>query len=166
MRRSAAGIVLVLCLQIPAAAANFTIDNPAGRIKNPADRMYNPATQTNNPAANIYNPAKQADNPNPISPPTQLLPPPAATVVTAKPAEKAAVRPVIPQKSYGYKTVKAYIDAAKKAFFRDDYSEFLAVTEDALRRIDAGTLKASKKTKQKLARYKVFGYGLLEKSEE
>jgi hypothetical protein len=44
--------------------------------------------------------------------------------------------------------------------------EFLSITEDALRRISAGTLKASKKTERKLVRYKVFGYGLLEKNED
>jgi hypothetical protein len=42
----------------------------------------------------------------------------------------------------------------------------ISITEDALRRISAGTLKASKKTKQKLAKYKVLGYGLLEKNED
>jgi hypothetical protein len=34
-----------------------------------------------------------------------------------------------------------------------------------VRRINAGTLKASKKNRQQLIRYKVFGYGLLEKNE-
>lgn len=59
--------------------------------------------------------------------------------------------------------MKAYIDEAKKAFNQDNYLRFISITEDALRRISAGTLKASEKTKQKLEKYKAFGYGLLEK---
>jgi hypothetical protein len=42
--------------------------------------------------------------------------------------------------------------------------EFLSITEDALRRIGSGNLNASKKAERKLTRYKVFGYGLLEKN--
>lgn len=61
---------------------------------------------------------------------------------------------------------RAAPDWAKKAFAQDDYLDFLSITEDALRRINAGTLKASKKAKQKLDKYKVFGYGLLEKNED
>jgi hypothetical protein len=44
--------------------------------------------------------------------------------------------------------------------------ELISITEDALRRINAGTLKASKKTERKLAKYKVLGYGLLEENED
>jgi len=168
MRKLFAGIVVVLYLHTPATAAMDVIKNPADKIRNPADKMYNPATQVNNPAANIYNPATRLDNSNPLSPPTQPVPQPAVTALkpAVKPAEPSAPKPVIPQKSYYFKTVKEYINAAKKAFIHDDYIEFLAITEDALRRIDAKTLKASKKSRQKLAKYKVLGYGLLEKSEE
>ncbi len=172
LRKSAVGIAVVLCLNTAATAAMYTIKNPAEKIVNPADKIYNPATQVNNPASNIYNPATRMNNPDPLSAPTQPLPEPPATEVTtpAKPAkqitEQPQTKPVIPQKSYYYKTVKAYITAAKKAFTKDDYIEFLSITEDALRRISAGTLKASKKSKQKLANYKVFGYGLLENNDD
>jgi hypothetical protein len=40
--------------------------------------------------------------------------------------------------------------------------EFIAIAEDAVRRINAGTLNASGKNRQQLLRYKVFGYKLLE----
>lgn len=168
MKRSAAGIAMLFCLHAPAMAAMDAIKNPADKIRNPADRMYNPATQINNPATNIDNPAVRLDNPNPLSPPTQPAPQPAATAAPAvtKAAEQARPRPVIPHKKYYFKNVKEYIEAAKKAFVQDDYVEFLSVTEAALRRIETGSLKASKKSRQKLDRYKVFGYGLLEKSEE
>lgn len=168
MRKLFAGIVVALYLHTPATAAMDVIKNPADKIRNPADKMYNPATQVNNPAANIYNPATRLDNSNPLSPPTQPVPQPAVTALkpAVKPAEQSAPKPVIPQKSYYFKTVRAYMDAAKKAFIHDDYIEFLSITEDALRRIDAKTLKASKKSTQKLTRFKLFGYGLLEKSED
>ncbi len=173
LRRAVAGIAIVLlCLNAPATAAMYTIKNPAEKIRNPADKMYNPATQVNNPASNIYNPGTRMDNPNPLSPPTQPVPQPTVPEVTipTKPAkqinEQPQPKPAIPQKNYYYKTAGAYINAAKKAFNKDDYREFISITEDALRRIRAGTLKVSKKTKQKLVGYKIFGYGLLEKHED
>jgi hypothetical protein len=170
----AAGIAVVLCLHSPATAAMYTIDNPAEKISNPADKMYNPATQVNNPASKVYNPATRMDNPNPLSPPTPPVPQSTVTegATTTKPAQQIKEQPqarpkaAIPQKSYYLKTVREYIAAAKKAFNREDYREFLSITEDALRRIRAGTLKASQKSKQTLAKYKVFGYGLLEKNED
>lgn len=163
MRRLFAGIVVAFYLHAPATAAMDAIKNPADKIRNPADKMYNPATKVNNPADNIYNPATRLANPDPLSPPVQPAPAPAVTAPkpAVKPAAQATLRPVIPQKSYYFKTVGEYINAAKKAFSHDDYVEFLAVTEDALRRIEAKTLKASLKSKQKLAKYKLFGYGLL-----
>jgi len=151
LRRLAPGIAVILCLNATARAAMYRIDNPA---------------------SNIYNPAARMNNPNPISPPTQPVRQPTVTEVTTptKPAKQIKERPqpksAIPHKSYYFKTVRAYINAAKRAFARDDYIEFISITEDALRRISAGTLKASKKTKQKLAKYKVLGYGLLEKNED
>jgi len=152
-RRLAAGIAAILFLNAPARGAMYKIDNPA---------------------SNIYNPAARMNDPNPVSPPTQPQPLPKPTVTEATTATKPAKqikeqpqpRPAVPQKSYYFKTAGAYINAAKKAFARDDYIEFLSITEDALRRIGAGTLKASMKTKQKLVRYKAFGYGLLEKNED
>lgn len=166
VRRLATGIAsLVLTLHTPALSAMYTIENPAGKINNPADKIYNPATHINNPAANIYNPAARMDNPNPLSPPTQPAP-------AAKPADQiknqvqTKPRLAIPHKSYHFRTVKAYINAAKIAFNQDDFLKFLSVTEDALRRINAGTLKASEKAKQQLEKYKVFGYGLLEKEKK
>jgi hypothetical protein len=146
-------------------SAVYTIDNPADRIHNPADKIYNPATNINNPASNIYNPASRMGNPNPLSPPTQPVPttPPAEQV---KEQLQTQPRFAIPHKHYHFKTVKAYIDEAKKAFNQDNYLRFISITEDALRRISAGTLKASEKTKQKLEKYKAFGYGLLEKEKE
>jgi len=128
--------------------------------------------EIDNPASNIYNPATRMNNPNPLAPPTQPVPQPTVTEVTtgAKPARQIKEQPrpksAVPLKSYNFKTVRAYMNAAKKAFVRDDYPEFLSITEDALRRISAGTLKASKKTERKLAKYKVFGYGLLDKNED
>jgi len=149
MRRLAAGIAAIFCLNATARGAMYKIDNPA---------------------SNIYNPATRMNNPNPVSPPTQPVPQPTATKVTTatEPAKQIKEQPqprsAIPQKSYYFKTAGAYINAAKKAFARDDYIEFISITEDALRRISAGKLKASMKTKQKLVRYKAFGYGLLEKN--
>jgi hypothetical protein len=151
LRRLAAGIALILCLNAPAWGAMYEI---------------------NNPASNIYNPASRMNNPNPLSPPTQPVPQPTVTEATSatKPEKQSKEQPrprsTIPQKSYYFKTATAYINAAKKAFARDDYLEFLSITEDALRRISAGTLKASKKTERKLTKYKVLGYSLLEKNED
>lgn len=155
-------------------SANYAIDNPADKIKNPAATMYNPATDINNPASNIYNPADRMDNPNPLSPVTRAAPiPPAknipAAAASAEPNVKKQLPPApfaVPHKKYHFKTAGAYISAAKKAFSRDDYREFLSVTEDALRRVHAGTLKASKKTQHTLRKYQVFGYGLLDKNGE
>jgi hypothetical protein len=163
--RVAVAIALVLGPCSLGTGADYTIQNPADKIRNPADKMYNPATQINNPATNIYSPAAQMDNPNPLSPPTQPL-----TKIPTAAAEKPVVPPrkplpTIPKKQYSFKRVREYLTAAKKAFSQDDYLEFLAITEDALRRIDAGTLKASKKSQQKLLKYKTFGYGLLETDE-
>ena len=151
MRRLASGIAVILCLNAPAMGAMYKIENPA---------------------SNIYNPAARMDNPNPLSPPTQPVPQPTVKEVTTttEPAkqikEQPRPKPTVPQKKYNFKTAGMYIVAAKKAFARDDYIEFISITEDALRRISAGTLKASKKTKLTLARYKVFGYNLLEKNED
>ena len=151
LRRLATAIAVILCLNAPARAAMYKIDNPA---------------------SNIYNPAARMNNPNPLSPPAQLVPQPTVREVTTttKPAKQIKERPqiksAIPQKRYYFKTGRAYINAAKKAFVQDDYIGFISITEDALRRISAGTLKASKKTEQKLVRYKAFGYGLLEKNED
>ncbi|MBT0663874.1 hypothetical protein KI809_06120 [Geobacter pelophilus] len=169
-RKIVAQIVVILCLHAAASAEMYKIKNPAEKINNPADKIYNPATQINNPAANVYNPATRMNEANPLSPPTQPVPKSTAPEVTTanKPTKlsKEQSRPDIPQKSYYFKTSKEYVAAAKKAFVQEDYLEFLSITEDALRRIQAGTLKASKKTKQQLAKYKEFGYGLLEKNEE
>ena len=157
---------LVICLHTPALSANYAIDNPA-------EKIYNPAADIKNPAANIYNPATNLDNPSPISPPTQPVPKPAvakpsAEAVPVKQVEKPS-KPLpkltVPVKKYSFRTAGAYMAAAKNAFNRDDFVEFVSITEDALKRINAGNLRASKKTKQKLERYKTFGYGLLEKSE-
>jgi hypothetical protein len=162
-RRMATAVAsLVLALHTPALSAMYTIENPADKINNPADKIYNPAADIKNPASTIYNPAARMDNPNPLSPPTHPVP-------IAKSADQingqvqTKPRRAIPHKSYHFKTVKAYISAAKKAFIQDDYLKFLSVTEDALRRIQAGTLIASEKAKQKLEKYRVFGAGLLEK---
>jgi hypothetical protein len=170
VRRATIGAVAgVFGLLVPVMAANFVIDNPADTIKNPAATMYNPATHIKNPAATIYNPADRMDNPSPLSPvnPAIAKPPVTNTIPAAVPAEQMGNRPLsrataaVPVKKYQYKTVAAYIAAAKKAFVRDDYREFVAITDDALRRIRAGTLKASNSSKQKLLKYKTFGQSLL-----
>jgi len=161
-------IALVLCLRAsaPATAAMYVIENPAGNISNPADKMNNPATQTTNPASNIYNPGDRLNSRNPLSPPTPPPAPAATTSAAAAPAQTAKAvqrhRAEIPQKKYYYKTVGAYVSAAKKSFSNDDYVEFLSLTEDALRRVNAGTLKASPNMRHKLQQYRTFGYGLLE----
>lgn len=165
--RMAAGIAtIVLILHAPARPEIYKIDNPADWIHNPASKIYNPATDIKNPASNIYNPASRMDNPNPLSPPTQPIP----VTVPAEQAKEQILnnkpKLAIPHKSYHFKTAKAYVQEAKKAFSQDDYLKFLSITEDALRRIRAGTLNASEKTKKKLENYKVFGYGLLEKERE
>ena len=149
LRTSAAGAAIVFCLHAPAMAEMYKIDNPA---------------------SNIYNPATRMDNPNPLSPPTQPVPPPPAKELTkaTEPAKQfkeqpeAQPNPAVPHKRYKFKTVGEYINAAKKAFNSDDYIEFVSITEDALRRINAGNLKASKAARQKLTKYKVVGYRLLE----
>jgi hypothetical protein len=161
-----AALVLTLAAGEPAKAAMYVIENPAATISNPAGNMNNPAGQSNNPAANIYNPGTRLGSRNPLSPPTKAPEP--VTTATATPAEAPPARsaqpqyiPQIPQKKYYYKTVGAYVRAAKNSFVADDYVEFLSITEDALRRINAGTLKTSANIKHKLHNYKVFGYGLL-----
>jgi hypothetical protein len=151
LRRLTTGIAAILFLNAPAWGAMYEIENPA---------------------SNIYNPASRMNNPNPLSPPTQPVPKPTATeaTTTTEPAKQSKEQPrprsAVPQKSYNFKNVTAYINAAKKAFAQDDYMEFLSITEDALRRINAGTLKASKKAERKLVKYKKLGYGLLDKNED
>ncbi len=147
LRRLAAGIAVLLCLNATAKGAMYTIDNPA---------------------SNIYNPATRMNNPNPLSPPTQPVPQPTTEVTTTtKPAEQSKEqpkpKPAIHKKRHYSKTVREYINAAKKAFAKDDYKKFVSITEEALKRINDGTLKASKKEKQRLVKYKTFGYELLEK---
>lgn len=166
--------VVVLSLHTAALSANYAIDNPADKIKNPAATIYNPATDIKNPASNIYNPADRMNNPNPLSPVTRDITPPPVTknipaAATAESDGKKQLPPAtvaVPHKKYHFKTVGAYISAAKKAFSRDDYREFLSLTEDALRRVRVGTLKASNKAQQTLRKYQVFGYGLLDKNGE
>ncbi|MDD2735927.1 MAG: hypothetical protein PHF56_18490 [Desulfuromonadaceae bacterium] len=162
-------IVVVFGLLLPVMSANYVIDNPADKIKNPAGTMNNPATHINNPASNIHNPAGRMDNPNPLSPVTPAIPKPLVTnkMPAAPSAEQIGHRPLsqaivaVPIKTYHFKTVGAYVSAAKKAFGRDDYSAFVSIADDALRRIRAGTLKASNKSRQKLLKYKKFGQSLL-----
>lgn len=148
-RLAAAIMIMLFSMQTPAISANFRIDNPA---------------------SNIYNPAAHMDDVSPIAPPTQPVPaPPAITkkITAPLPAEQikgqSLPRPknTIPARNYNFKTVGEYLNAAKKAFIKDNYIEFLSVTEDALRRIRSGTLRAPKISEQKLAKYKAFGYGLL-----
>ncbi|MFA7402395.1 MAG: hypothetical protein WC007_00260 [Pelobacteraceae bacterium] len=161
--RSLTGIAAILLgLYTSALSAIYTIDNPADKIDNPANKIYNPATDIKNPASTIYNPASRMDNSNPLSSPTLPIPAP-QPVEQVKEQLKLQPRLAIPHKNYHFKTVRVYISEAKKAFNQDDYVKFLSITEDALRRINSGTLKASEKAKQKLEKYKVFGYGLLEK---
>ena len=115
MKILATGIALTLCLNAPAMSEMFKIDNPA---------------------SNIYNPATRMDNPNPISPPTQPVTQPTVTkgITTKIPAEQIKEQSrhqpkfTIPHKSYHFKTVRAYLNAAKKAFNQDDYMEFLSLT--------------------------------------
>lgn len=169
-RDAVAGFAVAVCLIAPATAAMYVIENPAAKIVNPADTMYNPASQVNNPAATIHNPAARMDNPNPLSPPTPVVTPPAAVEPKAvpRPAKQILVqkqlKPEIPQKNYNFKSVKAYVQAAKKAFVRDNYTEFISITEDALRRIQSRTLTSSQKTRQQLEKYRNFGYVLLDKN--
>ena len=153
LRRLATGIAAILCLYAPARAAMYKIDNPA---------------------SNIYNPAARMNNPNPLSPPTKPAPQPIVKeeTTTTKPVEPKPVKqikeqpqsnPTIHKKKYYSKTARVYIIAAKIAFDKDDYNKVVAITEDALRRISAGKLKASKKEKLKLVNYKTVGYALLQK---
>jgi hypothetical protein len=163
LRHLAVGTAIVFCLYTPALSANFTIDNSADKIDNPAQRIYNPADQIKNPAATIYNPAGRMDNPNPISPPVPPITQSTATSkIPAQPQEPPLPEPAnsVPQKAYSYKTVGAYITAAKKAFVKDDYIAFISISEAALKKISDGTLYASDTTKQKLLRYKSCGYKL------
>lgn len=163
---------LLLGLHSPVMSAVYSIENPADKIYNPAGKMYNPATDIKNPAATIYNPAANMDNPNPLSPVTPPAVQQPGTKESIQTVEQSKTPPPLPpkvailHKRYHFKTEKAYMAAAKKAFSRDNFAEFLSITEDALRRIDAGTLRVSAKTKQTLVKYKKFGYGLMEKSDD
>lgn len=141
------------CLNGPATAAMFVIENPAGQISNPAARMYNPATHTANPAVNIYNPVLATDN--------RKVPPTPAATEPAPPTRPVKAQPELKQKKYHLKSVKAYIATAKRSFVIDEYAEFIAVTEDALRRINTGTLKASRQSEEMLVKYRAIGYVLL-----
>lgn len=172
LKESAVSFALVCSLNAVAQAEMYLIVNPAEKINNPADKMYNPAADVKNPAANIYNPANRMNDPDPLSPPVQVnLPPkvveapPPTAPIKQLPEQQPPPKPVIPPRYYNFKTAAAYVAAAKKAFSRDDYPEFIAITEDALRRIHDGALKVSATTKQKLTRYKTFGYGLLDTNE-
>lgn len=139
----------VLCLIVPASAEMYKIENPA---------------------ANIYNPAARMNNPDPLSPPTQAVTQPVSSEPEIVPRPEKLTRaqpqlkPDIPLKSYNFKSVKTYVQFAKKAFVRDDYLEFISIAEDALRRIGSGTLKSSKKTQQRLEKFRHFGYALLDKN--
>ncbi len=143
-----------------AIAAEYNDINPADKIKNPSGRIYNPSSDIKNPADKISNPAEKiTTNPNPVTPAAQPV------VMQAEPANPQAVKKataVVQKKYYTFTKVNEYIVAAKKAFVRDDIIEFIAITEDALRRITAGSLKAAAKTKIKLNKYRAFGYSLLE----
>lgn len=152
MKILAVGIALMICLNVPATAEMYKIENPASNIDNPASRM---------------------DNPNPLSPPTQPVPQPAvkeaittpipSTQVKEQPHPQYQSKKNIPQKNYQFKTANEYLDAVKKTFNRKNYQKALSITEEALGRIRSGTLKASKKTKAKLNEYRVSGYKLLDK---
>jgi hypothetical protein len=170
MRRCTVMMAFLMCLaaSAPGGAAMYVIENPAGKISNPADRMYNPATQPSNPASNIYNPGTRLDERSPLSPPT---PPEQKATATAAPeapvvANKGQTgrrgQTQIPRKKYYLQSAGAYVRAAKKAFTEDNFVEFVAITEDALARINAGTLKASAQLRHKLNQYKTFGYGMLQ----
>jgi hypothetical protein len=153
---------ILICLHKPAISEVYTIDNPADRIKNPAEKIYNPASDIKNPASNIYNPAGRMGDPNPLSTPNQSVPDPSVTkAVSAIEKSMLKSKPSIPQNNYGFNTVTQYIVAIKEAFNKDDYISFLSLTEDALKRITEGSLKASSKTKLKLKKYRKFGYNLL-----
>ena len=152
MRRVGAGIVVALCLKASAMAEMFKIENPASNIYNPADRM---------------------NDPNPLSPPSQPAPQPTAPkdATTTPPPPPEQVREqraphqerAVPDKRSSFTTAKAYLAAADKAYNKGDYRRFLSMSEEALSRIRAGTLTASKKAKQKLARNRDLGRKLLEK---
>lgn len=141
------------CLNGPATAAMFVIENPAGQISNPAATMDNPAPHPANPATNVYHPVAATDN--------RKVPTLPAATEPAPPAQPVKAQPELKQKKYHLKSVKAYIAAAKRSFVMDDYAEFIAVTEEALRRIDAGTLKVTKQSEDILVKYRVIGYVLL-----
>jgi hypothetical protein len=153
MRRVGAGIVVALCLNASAMAEMFKIENPASNIYNPADRM---------------------GDPNPLTPPTQPVPQPAApketTTTMPPPPEQVREQPAphqelaVPHKSSSFITAKAYLAAADKAFNKGDYRKFLSMSEEALGRIRAGTLTATKKAKQKLLRNRALGRELLKKT--
>jgi hypothetical protein len=165
IQKIAAALLGIACSSAPVAAAMYKIENPASTISNPAEKITNPATRTNNPASNIYNPGAAMGNPNPLSPPTKPVPAPKVVEdqekldkqIKSPPEPKVAV----PVKNYHFRTVDAYLTAAKKAFIQDDYLGFVSITEDALRRIAAGTLKASSKSKQQLLKYRAVGRSLL-----
>jgi hypothetical protein len=163
-RRILGGITLALGLNTAVPAAMYTINNPADKIRNPADSMKNPATQIKNPATDIYNPATQMNNENPLTPPSKPDPQ-TASGTSLPPKPTLQQRPILAAKYYTFKSVKEYVTAAKQAFARDDFAEFIAISEDALRRINASNLRASKKTRLKLITYTDFGYALMTSSQ-
>lgn len=159
VRRMLIAAMLLCICSSTVKAANSRITNPADKISNPADTMYNPAADMKNPANSIKNPAERMASPDPLYPPA---PPAAQRTEQVHPQSEKESKPVVQKKYYTFKKVKEYIAAAKKAFVGDDYQEFIAITEDALRRIDAGSLKASALTRRKLLKYQKFGYSLLQ----
>lgn len=134
----------------------------AFQIALPAAAAMNPIQ---NPASNIYNPASRMDNPNPLSPPVPPVAPDQPKkqeTVVPEPAvkvqpERVQQKPDRIIRSYNFESARAYINAANQAYGKGDILEFLAITEDALKRISAGKLKATKKSRQTLIRYQTLG---------
>ena len=157
-------VATLISLTGMAVAANYNINNPADKINNPAskianpaDKIYNPSSNINNPASTVTNPAAQLTNPSPLS----VAQPAVKQAEQVTPGVDRRLLPVVEKKYYTFKKVKEYINAAKKAFVKDDYPEFIAIAEDALQRINSGSLRASVKTKNKLNKYREFGYSLM-----
>lgn len=169
MIKIAAGIAAIFWLSTPATAAMYRIENPADTIKNPADKMYNPATTKNNPSANIQNPASGMDDPDALAPPGKPGTAPRVAKVSGTASKQSKDQPgphttVVPRKNHHFKNVSTYLKTAERSFALEDHLGLISISEDALRRIAAGTLKASKKTKKTFLMYQAYGYAALESS--
>ncbi len=62
---------------------------------------------------------------------------------------------------FNYSTAKEYIDEANKAYKAHDYKRIILLSEEALKRIQQGTLKATEREKSYINHFRIGGYDLI-----